>query len=277
MLQVKQIIDQLADPLKPQDRDNYDEAKTTLRYNLKSPAELSYFVEDMLAEPFIDQTEASYDDFWILCKAINAFRKQHSGIAPQSSRLPDLNSTTKQYQKLKIAYKLKHEEDVQDMAKIVAQITGPKKVIPIDYIDNFIENILVLRYVKYRPYYAEFEKPLPIEDIYSNACYKWLIGIKAVNWFILQNKRYPGPNDVDSLQKTLNNIRNQFYSSIPEIEKEVAQEMCRYEDCKLHVMGAFFGGVIAEEAVKLLIHKFYPMNNTFIHNGIQCESQTLEQ
>ena len=80
-----------------------------------------------------------------------------------------------------MAYKAKHDEDVALLSKIVQGIVGDKRLFPIDYIDKFVENIQIIRYQKYRPYYVELEKPLLIEDIYSNGCYKWVIAIKAVN------------------------------------------------------------------------------------------------
>lgn len=36
------------------------------------------------------------------------------------------------------------------------------------------------------------------------------------------------------------------------------------------------GGVIAQEAVKLLTHQFVPLNNTFIFNGIRGSTVTAD-
>lgn len=205
--EVKLIIDKLAEALDPDDRGNFSVAKKFLEYNLQSPSKVTWFVEDVLNHPMAEKADGKAEIFWILCRAINIFRKKHNGIPPQSSRLPDLNAMTTHYQKLMQAYKLKHEEDVKEIAQIVSEIAGDQKSVPLEYIDNFIENIQIIRHQNYRPYYVEYEKPLPIEDYFSTLCYKWLIAIKAINWFLLQNKRYPNPKDAESVLETINNIR----------------------------------------------------------------------
>lgn len=51
---------------------------------------------------------------------------------------------------------------------------------------------------------------------------------------------------------------------------------CRYGAAELPSVAAFLGGVVAQEAVKIITEQFIPMNNTFIYNGIKQTSMTVE-
>ena len=50
---------------------------------------------------------------------------------------------------------------------------------------------------------------------------------------------------------------------------------CRYGGSELHNVAAVLGGVVAQEALKLLTHQFVPLNNTFVFNGIRGSSLTV--
>jgi len=55
------------------------------------------------------------------------------------------------------------------------------------------------------------------------------------------------------------------------LNSAILEELLRYENCKIHNIAAFVGGVVAEEAVKILAKQFVPINNTLIFNGITGE------
>ena len=51
---------------------------------------------------------------------------------------------------------------------------------------------------------------------------------------------------------------------------------CRYGAAELPSVAAFVGAVAAQEAVKVITEQFLPINNTFIYNGINQTSVTVE-
>lgn len=42
----------------------------------------------------------------------------------------------------------------------------------------------------------------------------------------------------------------------------------RYGASELHATAALIGGIAAQEAVKLITHKYLPLNNTYLYNGV---------
>lgn len=53
-------------------------------------------------------------------------------------------------------------------------------------------------------------------------------------------------------------------------------EMVRYGGCELHNIAAFQGGVVSLEMIKLATHQWVPLSNTFIFNGIDGSSVSVE-
>lgn len=43
--------------------------------------------------------------------------------------------------------------------------------------------------------------------------------------------------------------------------------MCRYGNAEIHVIAAFIGGIVAQEAIKLITHQYLPLNNMLIFDG----------
>jgi len=52
--------------------------------------------------------------------------------------------------------------------------------------------------------------------------------------------------------------------------------MCRYEGAHIHTIASLLGGVASQEAIKLLVHQFKPINNTYVYNGIISEAEVYE-
>ena len=49
----------------------------------------------------------------------------------------------------------------------------------------------------------------------------------------------------------------------------------RYGAGELHATAALIGGIVAQEAVKLITHQYTPLNNTYVWNGIAGIGGTL--
>lgn len=49
----------------------------------------------------------------------------------------------------------------------------------------------------------------------------------------------------------------------------------RYGGAELHTIGAFVGGVAAQEVIKIVTHQYVPFSNTYIYNGITGRALTI--
>ena len=43
----------------------------------------------------------------------------------------------------------------------------------------------------------------------------------------------------------------------------------------MHNIGAFLGGVMAQEALKMITKQYIPLNNTFVFNGVHSLGKTV--
>ena len=60
------------------------------------------------------------------------------------------------------------------------------------------------------------------------------------------------------------------------IEEKYLKELLRYGNAKLHNISAFLGGLAAQEAVKLMMSQYMPLNNTFVYDGIHGRGTVFE-
>jgi amyloid beta precursor protein binding protein 1 len=44
----------------------------------------------------------------------------------------------------------------------------------------------------------------------------------------------------------------------------------------MHNIAAFIGGVASQEIIKLITHQYTPLNNTFIYNGMNSTTTTVQ-
>ena len=51
---------------------------------------------------------------------------------------------------------------------------------------------------------------------------------------------------------------------------------CRYGSLEPHSIASFVGGTAAQEVIKVITGQFVPFNNTFIYNGMNQTSMTIE-
>ena len=68
-------------------------------------------------------------------------------------------------------------------------------------------------------------------------------------------------------------ITDQF--EVQAIDDKFLQEMLRFGRSKLHNVSAFLGGVASQEACKLLMSQYVPMNHTFIYDALHARGQVF--
>jgi amyloid beta precursor protein binding protein 1 len=56
------------------------------------------------------------------------------------------------------------------------------------------------------------------------------------------------------------------------VEDKYVNEMIRFGHSKLHNVSALLGGIASQEAIKVLIRQYTPMNHTLIYDGIHAKA-----
>jgi NEDD8-activating enzyme E1 regulatory subunit len=108
----------------------------------------------------------------------------------------------------------------------------------------------------------------------------WLMVLKAYEKIRDSDKPTIGnaigdEDDLNRLKAGVETMRNEFGLAEP-IDEKFTKEVLRFGNSKLHNISAFLGGMGAQEAVKLIMGQYIPMNNTFIFDGIHGRGQVFE-
>jgi hypothetical protein len=86
-------------------------------------------------------------------------------------------------------------------------------------------------------------------------------------------------NDLPALRSEVDSIMSQIIAAGGDeswrIDDKYVKEMLRFSDSKLHNVSAFLGGVASQEAIKLIIKQYTPLNHTFIYDGIHGKTQVF--
>lgn len=112
----------------------------------------------------------------------------------------------------------------------------------------------------------------------DQCCGLWYIMLRAAWRFYENNDRYPGTGERCSTQSLSEDAAAVFreaqslcqelgFEECP-VKADHATEITRYGASELHNIASFVGGVVSQEAVKVLTRQYVPVNNTYIFNGI---------
>lgn len=103
-----------------------------------------------------------------------------------------------------------------------------------------------------------------------------LCGLRGMDIFYNKYLRYPGTLDGDDWEKDVlmfKTIIMDIWGKEGDVEimkeiDDITWEMTRFGAADLHAVGAFLGGVAAQEAIKMITNQFVPLEKIMIYNGI---------
>jgi len=207
-----------------------------------------------------------------------------------------MTATTEGFIALQTIYQNKSNEDINAVTARVkaalARLGKPEFFVSDQDIKTFCKNSNFLRVVRYRSLEDErntktakgslFASQLtsPPEEASSNIV--WYFMLRAADRFFTAHKRYPGSKDSDlgsdvrTLYQIVNNLLSELNLSSTPIDEKFVKEIVRFGAAELHPIASFVGGVASQEVIKLITHMYTPMNNTFIFNGLNSTSLTVE-
>jgi len=113
----------------------------------------------------------------------------------------------------------------------------------------------------------------------------WYFALRAAERFQTKHGRHAGFGDFekdDYLEEDLNKLTKLQSELFAELkitttpDTNTLQEIVRAGGCEPHNIATMVGGVASQEALKLLIKQYIPLNNTWIFNGINGSANTLQ-
>ncbi|KAJ2850881.1 NEDD8-activating enzyme E1 regulatory subunit [Coemansia erecta] len=158
-------------------------------------------------------------------------------------------------------------------------------------IDSFCKNAHRLRLLRLTPVHKELKSgPASTEDLrYSEALFHYVI-FRSAGVFFSKHLRYPGvaeknresvvdldklvESDAAELAGIGNGLLHSWGMSDLAVPESLAAELARSGCDELHNIASLSGGMIAQEAIKLITHQYVPANNLCIIDGTSAKIYT---
>ncbi|KAG1171842.1 hypothetical protein G6F70_006701 [Rhizopus microsporus] len=269
----KELIDMIKSGMRTADEENFQEALSHV-WRLSSTNHIPSEVRQTFNDPSCVNADANSPYFWILAKAVRDFvENEGEGQLPLSGKLPDMKADTVKYIGLQRVYRQKALSDLNAVKKRVNDILdGDETVISDEVIETFCKNAGHIKVIQYRSISSHYKQADKIV-------------FKAADRFQKIYHRYPSSvEDYDALKEQtvafLESIDIPFEQIQELTESEVMdktlQNFVRFENKESANIAALLGGVVAQEAIKLITHQYIPINNTCIFNGITSTSNVFE-
>ena len=253
--------------------ENYDEACAAVLKSIAPPPIGSGFKE-MSAMPSCTELTKDSANFWIVANAIKQFYDEH-GVLPLPGSLPDMKATSADYIKIQTIYKSKARADVAAVARIVRNTEAAlskSSPVPEPEIEAFCKNAAHIRVLT-----NPDNEPLPTLRLMTSdpKTLSRLASVVENDWeslfpvFIALNiNTLPSdePLDVTKL------------SSDPEVQENITKaikEVERVRGGELHNISSVLGGMVAQEAIKLLTRQYVPVDGICVFDGVRSKSMVF--
>ncbi|ERF71934.1 hypothetical protein EPUS_06493 [Endocarpon pusillum Z07020] len=239
--------------------ENFDEAaaavlKTVAPFSIKSGCR-EMFEKDSCK--VINEDSAS---FWIIAAAIKTFYETH-GVLPLPGSLPDMKAKSADYIKLQNIYKSKARKDVAEVSQSVRSMEkkfSRKDVIPDGEIEAFCKNAAHVKVLE-----GSLLPQLRIEkgDIQTRKTMLNELQNTETLLPILLAFENGSRSQLDDM------IANNGKIDFEALNNQFA-EVDRVGGRELHNISSVTGGMVAQEAIKIITRQYVPVNNTCIFDGI---------
>jgi amyloid beta precursor protein binding protein 1 len=283
--------------------ENFDEAVGAVLKSIQPPSVPSTVREIFGLEPCVNLSRGS-PSFWIIASAVKEFARAH-GVLPLPGAVPDMKAESTVYIALQNIYKAKARQDVAEVADAVRAIEARldrETPIPESEIEQFCKNAAHLKVI--------FSSPHPPLHALSETDAKKLAGhlINPESLFSVflafrvydeicnkvggQSVSSPSTEEVhldecrNGLEAALSRIKSaakiQAFDDdegdelLSERLQSICQELQRARGGELHNTAALTGGMVAQEAIKVVTRQYVPVDNTCIFDGVTSRSEVLK-
>ncbi|KAI8136894.1 putative NEDD8-activating enzyme E1 regulatory subunit [Fennellomyces sp. T-0311] len=285
--ELKKLI--MADMRTPEE-ENFEEAIANV-WRLSSSSTVTSSVRDVLNDPAAQNLEANSDSFWIITRAVREFvDNEGEGQLPLPGKLPDMKADTTNYVNLQNVYREKALADVAAVQRrvktLLEGLNMARDSIPDSAVESYCKNAGNIKVLRYRTIKEEYANPRT-ESIAS-----WLKEDENIIFYILfrgaekfaaKYHRYPADDaDIPLLdEQALEVLQDIGVSDAQELLRSDFARRCvknyiRFADREMANAAALVGGLVSQEAIKMITRQYIPINNTCIFNGIASTSNVYD-
>ncbi|KAJ5497473.1 hypothetical protein N7463_009460 [Penicillium fimorum] len=275
--------------------ENFDEAVAAVLKTI-SPFSLRSSIREIFDMNECQQLSASSQDFWVIASAIKTFHASH-GVLPLPGSLPDMKAQSADYVSLQNIYKAKARQDIEEVTATVrqleSQIRRQTPAIPDRDIEVFCKNAAHIKVV--------IGRDIPQISIDSDAS-----TLKTIR------NALSDPDTLIPIfiaTQILDSVVDEIQSGSREEERSVdddalwnshterilalltaadgsavcqearvliasaIKELRRAEGGELHNISSLTGGLVAQEALKVITRQYGPLDNTCVFDGARSKSE----
>ncbi|OCF74002.1 amyloid beta protein binding protein 1 [Kwoniella mangroviensis CBS 8886] len=275
------------------DEENYEEALAQA-YRVWSKSEVPWEIKQLLEDDSVKNVSSSSKNLHILLHTLSQYTATPPHLPPTSPSLPDMHSSTTSYVHLQNLYKKEYQSDLARfktlLAEVLQEIGLEDGTIPDEEVEGFVKNVGGVGIIKGTPSRERKEgKGLIAQSIAdyqydeydgSTTCFAMELALLASERFYIAHKRWPGvkakgdmSEDNREVEEILKGIlgKNDL-EEVDDIFVECIAEITRGGFGTLPTTAAFLGGIVAQEAIKLVTNQYTPLDNTVIVNLVKSES-----
>ena len=258
--------------------ENFEEACAAVLKSLGPPSIGSGCREMFGMDSCTNLTSAS-PNFWLVANAIKQFYDRH-GVLPLQGGLPDMKATSAGYIKLQTIYKSKARADVAEVTDTVRELesilnrTGHPQV-PSSEIEQFCKNASFVRVLTNHPKQPLAELRLQQRDP------KTLAKLSAML------TEYQTISEI-FLAMNIDTVPLSTLTELKALEDEIAggtleerinnaiEEVRRTQGNEMHNTSSITGGMVAQEAIKLLTRQYVPVDGVVVWDGIRSKTEIVK-
>lgn len=249
--------------------ENFDEAAAAVLKTI-APFSIKSGCREMFEKDSCKVLSGESANFWIIAAAIKSFYEAH-GVLPLPGSLPDMRAKSADYIKLQNIYKSKARKDVAEVTQSVRAAEKKltkKAVIPDGEIEAFCKNAAHVKVLE-----GSLLPQLRIEngDIQTRkTILSELQDTETLLPILLAfEKNGSSKSQLDSI------IANNDKIDFEALNNQFA-EVDRVAGRELHNISSVTGGMVAQEAIKIITRQYVPVNNTCIFDGIKGTTLVLK-
>ncbi|RAH57681.1 ubiquitin-like activating enzyme [Aspergillus piperis CBS 112811] len=273
--------------------ENYDEAvaavlKTLNPFSLRSSLREIFEMEEC-KHPAPDSA-----NFWIIAAAIREYYQRHS-VLPLPGSLPDMKAQSADYVSLQNIYKSKARKDIEEVTQIVRSLEaqlGPRPAPASDKdIEVFCKNAAHIKVIHGRDIPIVDGEATTLEAIRNNidipdSLVPTFLAFQALDDIItdiqagkISEEALDDEKVWDSaIDRILGAFQPEGASTIEDGDArerilQAAQELRRTQGGELHNISSLTGGLVAQEALKVITRQYVPLDNTCIFDGVRSRSE----
>lgn len=235
------------------------------------------------------QLSAASADFWVIASAVREFYETHQ-LLPLPGSLPDMKAQSADYVSLQNIYKTKARKDIAEVTDIIRRIEsqlGRAARVDDKDIEIFCKNASHVQVIRGRDIPQvdggeDTKKCLRLELNNDESLIPVYLAFQVLDTVVTgiqEGKYHQDALDDDGIWSSeIGRILAVIAADAAVDDEarnrvlEAAQELRRTEGGELHNISSLTGGLVAQEALKVLTRQYVPLDNTCIFDGVRSSS-----